>query len=164
MALAPATMFAQESLVEAPADASRVEVGDTVRVGLPRGRPVQAVFQGWSSDIMLLQVEGMAMDWPVSIFDMARLEVRTARTRREGLRHYAVVGAVAGLFVGAGVGLALHSTGISADPDGPAEQIVMTTLRWAGLGTIGGFVSGGLLGGRHPGVGWISLALPVGNY
>jgi len=163
LALLPAAALGQGIIDEAPTDASRVEVGDTVRVRLPRGQPVEAVFQGWSSDVMLLQVDGMAQAWPVSVFDMSRLQVWTQRTRREGLRHYAVIGAVTGLFVGAGVGLALHSSGISADPEGPAEQIVMTTLRWAGLGTIGGFVTGGFLGGRNPGVGWISLSLPVPN-
>lgn len=136
-------------------------MGDTVRVRLPRAQPVEAVFQGWEADLMLLHVDGMAQDWPVSIYDMALLQVHTARTRREGLRHYAILGAVTGLFVGAGIGLALHASGLTNDPDGPAEQIVATTLKGAGLGTIGGFLTGGFLGGRSPGIGWVSLSLPV---
>lgn len=150
-------------MIEAPTDASRVEIGDTVRIRLPRAQPVEAVLKRWEADLMLLEVDGMAQDWPVSVFDMVMLQVRTDRTRREGLRHYAIMGAVTGLFVGAGVGLGLHASGITNDPEGPAEQIVATTLRGAGLGTIGGFLLGGFLGGRSPGTGWISLSLPTGR-
>jgi len=157
----PERLSGQRTRVEAPADASRIELGDTIRVQLPRAQPVEAVFRGWEADVMLLQVNGVEQTWPVSVFDMTWLEVHTERTRREGLRHYAILGAATGLFVGAGVGLGLHAIGITNDPDGPAEQIIANTLQGAGLGTVTGFLVGGYLGGRHPGAGWISLALPA---
>lgn len=146
--------------IEAPTDASRVEVGDTVRVRLPMAQPVQAVFKRWDAEVMLLQVDGMAQDWPVSIYDMVWLEIHTRRTRREGLRHYAILGAATGLFVGVGVGLGLHSAGVIDDPEEPPGQVVTNALRWAGFGTVGGVLVGGFFGGRNPGTGWISLSLP----
>lgn len=157
----PEGLSGQKTKVDAPTDASRIELGDTIRVRLPRAQPVEAVFRGWEADVMLLQVRGVEQAWPVSVFDMTWLEVHTERTRREGLRHYAILGAVTGLFVGAGVGLGLHAIGITADPDGPAEQIMGNTLQGAGLGIVTGLLAGGYLGGRYPGVGWISLELPA---
>lgn len=161
MALAPCSAFGQGIPFEIPNDPSRVESGDSLRLKFPLSRPVTAVFLGWDADRMRLQVDGMTEVWPVSVYDLARLEVFTERTRREGLRHYAVLGAATGLFAGAGIGLVLHATGISEDPGGAPEQIVTNTLRWAGFGIIGGFLTGGYFGGRSPGTGWISLSLPT---
>lgn len=157
----PELLSCQETRVDVPSDPSRIKPGDTVRLRLAGAQLVEAVFQGWDADVMRLQLYGVEQEWPVSVFDMTWLEVHTERTRREGLRHYAVLGAATGLFVGAGVGLGLHAIGVTKDPDGPAEQIMAHTLRGAGLGTVAGFLMGGYLGGRHPGAGWISLALPA---
>lgn len=146
---------------EPPTDPSRVVLGDAVRVRLQRAQPIEAVFLGWDADRMLLDAEGLEDDWPVSVFDMAWLEVYTARSPREGLRHYAILGAVSGLFIGAGIGLGLHAAGVIDDPDGPPALILANTLKGAGLGTVGGLITGGVLGGRHPGSGWIALTLPA---
>ncbi len=156
-------VLAQELLVEAPTDASRIEIGDTVRVTMERGQPFEAVFRGWDADLMMLRVDGVAEDWPISVFDVAVLAVRTRRTRREGFRYRAVLGAANGLFVGAGLGLILHAAGIVSGPDAPPERVVIRALQGAGFGTLGGALVGGFVGGRYPGTGWISLSLPTGT-
>ena len=161
MALVPCSALGQALPLDVASDPSRILSGDSLRVKLPFSPAVKAVFLGWEADRMRLQVDGMKQVWPVSVYDLSRLEVRTERTRREGLRHYAVIGAATGLFVGAAIGLGLHATGVTDDPDGPPEQIVTTTLQWAGFGIIGGLLTGGYWGGRSPGTGWVSLSLPT---
>ena len=161
MALVPCSAVGQALPLDVPSDPSRILAGDSLRVKLPFSPAVKGVFLGWEADRLQLQVDGMTQVWPVSVYDLSRLEVRTERTRREGLRHYAVIGAATGLFVGAAIGLGLHVAGVTDHASAPPEQIVTTTLQWAGFGIIGGFLSGGYLGGRSPGTGWVSLSLPT---
>ena len=161
VALVPCSALGQMPPLEVSSDPSRILSGDSLRVKLPFSPAVKAVFLGWEADRMRLQVDGMTQVWPVSVYDLSRLELLTQRTRREGLRHYAVIGAATGLFVGAAIGLALHASGLTDDPVGPPEQIVTTTLRVAGFGVIGGFLTGGYFGGQSPGTGWVSISLPT---
>jgi hypothetical protein len=144
----------------AQSDASRVEFGDSVRVRLPRAQAVDASFRGWDQGVMLLRVQGLEGQWNVPVRDLSALSVYTTRTPREGLRHYSILGAVSGLFLGAAVGLALHTTGVIDDPTKPPAQIITNALKWSGLGVVGGLLAGGVLGGRHPGAGWVGISLP----
>ena len=146
--------------VHAQSDLSRVELGDSVRVQLPRARAVEASLQGWDQGVMLLRVQGLESQWGVPVRDLAALSVYTARSPREGLRHYSILGAVSGLFLGAAVGLALHTMGVIDDPTKPPAQIITNALKWSGLGVVGGVVAGGVLGGQNPGVGWVGISLP----
>ena len=77
-------------------DTNRVAAGDTVRVRMDRGLTVEAVFQRWEGESMALSVEGLTAPWIVSVFDMQALDVYTDRTRREGFRHGALLGAAEG--------------------------------------------------------------------
>lgn len=141
-------------------DLSRISQGDSVRLRIRGGVRVAASLGAWNDDLMLLTVQGLDDAWPVSIYDMESLDLHRARTPREGFRQGTILGAVVGLFAGAAVGLALHSTGVSYDPDGPAQQIITTSLKWAGLGAVLGGLTGGFIGGSHPGVGWVNVELP----
>lgn len=142
-------------------DLSMLSPGDSVRVRLRGGIPVPASFGAWNEDVMLLTVQGLGQDWPVSIYDMESLDIYRARTPQEGFRQGVLIGAVAGVFVGAAVGLVLHSTGVSFDPDLPSDQqILATSLRWAGIVAAAGGVVGGFVGGSHPGIGWVHVDLP----
>lgn len=141
-------------------DASRVSDGDTVRIRLPRAMPVKASVVGMHNDVMVMRVEGLDGPWGVSLFDMTSLEVFTDRTPREGFRHGAILGGVSGLFIGAAVGIVLHTTGVTDDPSQPPGKLMTDALRGAGLGVIGGALAFGFYGGSHPGRGWIGIALP----
>lgn len=155
-------------LVTVPADARaqsgvlRVQPGDSLRVHLEGNLPITAAFQSWDGEYMMLGIEGIDDAWPVSVFEMNALELYTMRTSRESFRHGAVLGAVSGIFIGAAVGLALHSIGVTDDPDAPPAQLMTNTLRGAGLGFALGAIGGGLYFGRNPGWGWVSITLPMG--
>jgi hypothetical protein len=112
---------------------------------------------------MVLDVDGIDGYWAVSVFEMHRLEVLTERTRREGLRHGAVLGGAAGLFLGAAIGVVLNASGVTHDPAAPPGQIVTHAFRGAGIGIALGALAGGLYRGRRPGRGWVNLALPGGG-
>lgn len=144
----------------AQSDASRVEEGDSVRLRLPGALTVDASVGEVRNDVITLRVVGLAQGWPVSVFDMASLEVLDERTPREGLRYGFGMGFVAGVFAGAAVGLALHSAGVTDDLDGPASLIMGNTLRWAGFGAVAGGIGGAIVGSARPGVGWIRIELP----
>ena len=137
-------------------------VGDTVRVRMPGGIPVAAALLEWRSDVMVLGVDGLDGAWPVSVFDMARLEVYGDRTSREGFRHGAIMGGITGLFVGAAVAVALQAAGVTDQADQPPSQLISDAFTGAGLGFVAGSLTGGFYRGSHPGRGWIRLALPGG--
>jgi hypothetical protein len=125
------------------------------------GFRVEAAFQRWNGESMVLAVEGLGVPWTVSVFDMHGLEVLTDRTRREGFRHGAVLGAAAGLFIGAVAGVGLNAAGVTDDPDAPSDQLITHAIRGAVIGIAGGALVYGVYRGRHPGRGWIGLALPT---
>jgi len=127
---------------------------------MPGGLPVAAEFVQWDYDVMVLGVDGLESDWPVSLFDMARLEVYGDRTSREGFRHGAIIGAVSGLFIGAVVGVLLQAGGVTDQPDQPPSQLISDAFTGAGIGILSGGLAGGFYKGAHPGRGWIRLALP----
>ena len=141
-------------------DTNRVNPGDSVRVRMDAGSRVDAAFRRWDGDSMVLRVAGLEAPWTVSVFDMYGLEVYTDRTRREGFRHGAVLGAAGGLFIGAVVGVALNAAGVTDDPNGPSDQLVTHAIRGAVIGIAGGALAYGVYRGRHPGRGWIGLQLP----
>jgi len=152
-------VFAQ-SIGAQMGDASLITRGDSLRVQLPGALWLDAQFRSWNADIMLLGIQGVAGDWPVSILDLDGLQIYGERSARDGFRHWALIGAVGGMFVGAATGLVLHTTGVSRDADGPTSQIISTSLRWAGLVAVAGGVVGGVYGSSHPGIGWIGVQLP----
>ena len=143
------------------ADASRIASGDSLRLKLPGHLWVDAHFESWSADVMMLGVEGVTGDWPVSIFDLTGLQLYTGRSPRQGLRHWAMLGAVGGMFAGAGVGLLIDTSGAGAGMSGPSADIISTTVRWATIGMAVGAVAGGVYGGARPGMGWIGIELPT---
>lgn len=140
----------------------RVQEGDSLRVHLEGNLPITAAFHAWDGEYMMLGIEGIDDEWPVSIFEMNALELYTLRTSQESFRHGAILGAVSGIFIGAAVGLALHSLGVTDDPDAPPAQLMTNALRGAGLGFALGGIGGGLYFGKNPGWGWVSITLPGG--
>ena len=152
--------FTVTPVVAQLAGSERVSVGDTVRIRMPGGLPVAAEFVQWDYDVMVLGVEGLESEWPVSVFDMARLEVYGDRTSREGFRHGAIIGAVSGMFIGAVVGVLLQAGGVTDQPDQPPSQLISDAFTGAGIGILSGGLAGGFYKGAHPGRGWIRLALP----
>lgn len=143
------------------ADASKIANGDSLRLKLPGQLWVDAHFESWSADVMLLGVQGITGDWPVSIFDLTGLQLYTDRSPRQGLRHWAMLGAVGGMFAGAGVGLLIDTSGAGAGMSGVSAEIISTTVRWATIGMVVGAVAGGVYGGARPGMGWIGIELPT---
>lgn len=143
------------------ADRNRMTEGDSVRIRLEGRMTVNAAFRGWQGDGIVLDVNGFAEPYPVALSDMQRLDAYMMRTRRESFRHGALLGAASGLFIGAGVGIVLHTTGVIAEEDGPPPEIVTDALTWMGLGLVGGTLFGGFYAGTHPGLGWIEVQLPV---
>ena len=139
----------------------RIQPGDSVRVYLRGGLPVDAGFDRWQSGEMVLRVEGLEGAWFIDVEDLSELELYALRTNRESFRHGAVLGAVAGLFVGAVGGLLLHTTGVIDDPDAPPAQVITNAMSFAGIGVAVGIAGGGLYYGRNPGYGWVTIALPV---
>lgn len=152
-----------DQLVAQPSDASRIAVGDSVRLRYPGAIRVRASFSGWQGDHMVLGVAGLDDPWRVSIFDLASLGVYTTRTPREGLRYHAILGAVGGMFAGAAVSLGLRAAGVVGGDGTTAEQVIATTVKWASLGIVGGAIAGGAYGGSHPGAGWVRIELPAGG-
>jgi uncharacterized protein YcfJ len=141
-------------------DTNRVASGDTVRVRMDGGLSVEAAFRSWDGPSMVLSVEGLTEPWTVSVYDMHTLEVFTQRTSPEGFRHGAVLGAVAGMFLGAATGAVLNLSGVTDDPSAPADQVVNQSIRGAVIGAAIGGLSLGIYRGRNPGRGWIGLELP----
>ena len=103
-------------------DISRISLGDSVRIRLPGALRVDASLLSWRGDVMMLDLVGLDAPWPVSILE---LEALVARTSREGFRYGAGVGAAAGIFLGAGLGLMLHG----GRPWAPSRAL------WAGAST-----------------------------
>jgi hypothetical protein len=124
------------------------------------GFRVRAAFRAWEGESMVLNVDGLEGPWTVSVYDMRGLEVFTDRTRREGFRHGALLGAATGLFVGAVAGIALNAAGVTDDPNAPSDQLVTHAIRGAVIGVAGGALVYAVYRGRHPGRGWIGLELP----
>lgn len=155
MAASPSASAGQGSGVE------RIQAGDSVRVHFSGALPIDAAFEQWRDDELMLRVEGLEERWPVSVYDLSSLELYTLRTRQESFRHGMILGAVSGIFIGAAAGVLLHSAGVIDDPDAPPAQILSNGLRGAGLGAVALGLAGGFYFGRNPGYGWISIALPV---
>lgn len=143
------------------ADASRIVTGDSIRLKLPGAFWLDAHFESWSADVMILEIAGISEDWPVSIFDLDGLQVYTQRSPRDGLRHWSLIGAVTGIFAGAATGLVLHATGAVGEPGAPPGQIISTALAWTGIGIVVGTIGGAAYGASRPGVGWVQVQLPT---
>ncbi len=138
----------------------RVEVGDSIRVGMTNVLPVEGALVGWREGGLLMRVDGLDEAWPLRFQDLSSLQVYTLRTAREGFRHGAVLGAVSGIFVGAALGLLLHTTGVIGDEESPPAQILSHGLAGAGIGFGVGAMVGGFWYGRRPSSGWIQITLP----
>ena len=143
------------------ADLNRIHPGDSVRIKVADRMTVAARFHAWRPDRILLDVNGFAEPYPVELEDMERLDAYLERTSRESFRHGALLGAASGLFIGAAVGLVLHTTGVIDDPDGPASEIVTDATQWMGFGVVGGALFGGFWTSARPSFGWIRIELPV---
>lgn len=152
---APAGLAAQT------ADISRVLEGDSVRVKFPGSLWVGGSLTAWRADVMLIDTRGVTGSWPVPVPDLVGMQVRTLRTPREGFRHWAMLGAMTGVFVGAATGAVLYATGVIDQPGGTAAEIVTDTLKWTGLGLVFGTFAGGIYGAARPGFGWVEVQLPV---
>ncbi|MDX1494260.1 MAG: hypothetical protein R3253_09385 [Longimicrobiales bacterium] len=154
-------LAASSELSAQGADRNRMTAGDSVRVRLTGRMTVAAEFNRWEDDGILLDVDGFADPYSVDLTNMERLDVYMVRTPRESFRHGAILGASAGLFIGAAVGLVLHQTGVIDDEDAPPAELVTDGLTFAGLGLVGGALVGGFYAGTHPRRGWIRVQLPV---
>ena len=143
------------------ADLNRIHPGDSVRIRVSGRMTVAAEFHGWEPDRMLLDVNGFADPYPVPLENMERLDAYLERTSQESFRHGAILGAAGGLFIGAALGLVLHTTGVIDDPDAPPSEIVTDSLQWMGFGIVGGTFFGGFWTSAHPSFGWIRIELPV---
>lgn len=141
-------------------DTNRISEGDTVRLRIDGGLSLEAAFRGWDGPSMVLDVEGLADPWTVSVYDMYTLDVFTERTSREGFRHGAVLGGVTGMFVGAAIGAVLNLTGVTHDPRAASDQVVNQSVRGGIIGAALGAFSFGIYRGKNPGRGWIGLELP----
>lgn len=142
-------------------DLNRIEPGDSVRLEVSERQTVAAEFHAWAPDRILLDVNGFVDPYPVAVEDLEKMDAYLLRNPRESFRHGAVLGAAAGLFIGAALGLVLHETGVIDDPDEPAAEIVTDTMQWMGLGLVGGALFGGFWSSAHPGFGWLRIELPA---
>jgi len=140
-------------------DIQSLEVGDSLRVRLPGALRVEASMRGLQSDTLLLRVRGLSSDWPVSAYDLVSLERFRDRTASEGLRDGVTIGAVVGLFVGAGFGVLLQVAS-GGESDDRGLEMIRSTLRYAGVGAGAGGIVGGVRGSRNPGRGWVALPVP----
>ena len=141
-------------------DTNRISDGDTVRVRMDGGLTVEAAFRSWEGPSMVLDVEGLNGLWTVSVYDVNTLEVFTDRTSPEGFRHGAVLGGVAGMFLGAAAGAILNLSGVTDDPNAASDQVVNQSIRGGVIGAALGALSFGIYRGKNPGRGWIGLELP----
>jgi len=83
-----------------------------------------------------------------------------ALTPKHGFKRGFALGMAAGVFVGAAVGVALYATGVTNQEDGPpAEQLVVSVLRFSGLFSLGGAFTLGLIGAKNPGWGWVGVSV-----
>lgn len=155
------TLSFSQGLRAQGADLNRIEPGDSVRIQVSERQRVAAEFHAWGRDRILLDVHGFVEPYPVAVEDMEQMDAYLLRTSRESFRHGALLGAAGGLFIGAAVGLVLHTTGVIDDPDEPAAEIVTDTMQWMGLGLVGGALFGGFWSSAHPGFGWIRIELPA---
>ena len=62
----------------------RIQPGDSVRVYLRGGLPVDAGFDRWQSGEMVLRVEGLEGAWFIDVEDLSELELYALRTNRDG--------------------------------------------------------------------------------
>lgn len=143
------------------ADRTRVSAGDSLRIRLSGRMTVEAAFDSWGPSSVLLDLPGVDRPWPIRLEDLERLDAYLIRTPSESFRHGASIGAAAGLFIGAGLGLLLHSSGVASDADDPPETIITRALQGAGLGILGGVFVGGAYARSHPSFGWIRIELPA---
>ena len=135
--------------------------GDSVRVRLPGALQVSGIAATIDPVGLHLRTEGLDALWPVGFLELSSLEVYRRRSSRQGFRHGVGMGLAVGLFFGVASGLMLHATGVwQSDSGGPAERMIRSGLRLAGVGAAGGAMVGGFFGGAHPGVGWVSIPLP----
>lgn len=141
-------------------DVGALQPGDSVRLRLPGALRLNAQMSALRADTLMLVVEGLNDLWPVSSFDLVTLERFAQRDSRQGFRHGALMGMAAGVFVGAGIGLGLHASGVGRDTGEVTIDGMNTVLRWTGLGFALGAIGGGFLGGAKPGRGWVPVALP----
>jgi hypothetical protein len=145
-----------------PLSGQIVQAGDSVRLRMPSALSVEGLAESVRGEMLLVRTEGVEDIWQVSMFDMAQLDVRRRRTSQEAFRRGFGYGLVAGLFVGAAIGLVVHATGLVGGPDDPpAERLLQTTFRGIGLGMISGGFVGGLVAARRPGFGWVEIRLPA---
>jgi len=164
-AIAVASVAAPGAAVQVgPPPPSGVRVGDQVRFrihNMASPKPIEATFSGWRGDTLVLALPNVEAPWLLSADQLRFLERYQALTPRHGLRRGLALGLVTGLFVGAAVGGGLYAAGVTHDEDGPpAEQLIASVLRFTGLFAVGGGISGGILGGRNPGWGWVGVSLP----
>jgi len=145
-----------------PLSGQIVQAGDSVRLRMPGALSVEGLAESVHGEMLLLRTEGIEGIWQVSMFDMAQLDVHRPRTPRQAFRRGFGYGLVAGVFVGAAIGIAIHASGLVGSPDDPpAERLLQTTFRGIGLGTIAGGFLGGIVAARRPGLGWIEVRLPA---
>lgn len=143
------------------ADRNRMAVGDSVRARLSGRMTVSAVFSQWQTGGILLEVDGFADPYPVDLENLERLDVYMPRTPHESFRNGALLGASAGLFIGAVAGLLLHQAGVIDDENAPPAELLTDALSFAGIGLAGGLLVGGFYGSSHPSSGWIRIQLPA---
>ncbi len=143
------------------ADRNRMSAGDSVRIRLSGRRTVAAEFTRWTTNDIVLDVNGFSSPYSVAVEEMERLDAYLQRTPRESFRHGALLGAASGIFIGAALGVVLHHTGVIDDPRAPPAEIVTDAMTWMGIGLAGGALVGGLWAGSHPGFGWIRIELPA---
>lgn len=143
--------------------AGGVIVGDSVRVRIREvtgGEPVGATVMAWRADTLVLAVSGLNGPWSLPLGDIGTLDRYQALTPSHGFRRGFALGMAAGVFVGAVVGAALYATGVTHDEDGPpAEQLIVSVLKFSGLFSVGGALTMGFIGAKNPGWGWVGVSV-----
>jgi len=158
LSLSPTAAPAQERRPQRRLD--QLEVGDSVRLRVTGAMRLDGALRGMRGDTLVLQVEGIETFWPVASRDLETLERYTERNPQEGFRSGAMTGFVFGFFVGAAVGVAVESARSHEDVE-LAPAMMTAAVRWGGAGAGLGAATGGILGGAHPGRGWVGLTLPA---
>ena len=52
---------------------SQISEGDSVRVQFPGGLPIDGVVAQWRENVMMLNIVGLAVPWPVSVHEVDKL-------------------------------------------------------------------------------------------